>query len=162
LEIFHTIKNVLYSFNRSIEQFIGGNSYVKRRQHTDQPAAGGQPRLLSEFPYPTYEEWYGEAVKLLKGAPFEKKMYTKTYEGITLQPIYTQKDVEGRPHIESLPGFAPYLRGNTAGGYQEPSWQIAQEISCATPEEVNAALQNDLKTGKPPSISCSTARLSKV
>lgn len=118
------------------------------RQHTDQPAAGGQPRLLSEFPYPTYEEWYDEAVKLLKGAPFEKKMYMKTYEGITLQPIYTQKDVEGRPYIESLPGFAPYLRGNTAGGYQEQPWQIAQEISCATPEEINAALQNDLQKGQ--------------
>ncbi|GAK57506.1 methylmalonyl-CoA mutase [Candidatus Vecturithrix granuli] len=118
------------------------------RQHTDQSAAGGQPRLLSEFPYPTYEEWYDEAVKLLKGAPFEKKMLTKTYEGITLQPIYTQKDVEGRPHIESLPGFAPYLRGNTAGGYQEQPWQIAQEISCATPREVNAALQNDMQRGQ--------------
>ena len=34
---------------------------------------------LSEFTPPTYEEWKQACIDLLKGAPFEKKMYTKTY-----------------------------------------------------------------------------------
>lgn len=37
--------------------------------------------LFAEFKPTTYEEWHEEAVKLLKGAPFDKKMYTKTPEG---------------------------------------------------------------------------------
>ena len=56
-----------------------------------------EERLFSEFKPATYEEWYAEAVKLLKGAPFDKKMYTKTPEGITLKPIYNRADVDFEP-----------------------------------------------------------------
>ena len=37
---------------------------------------------LDEFTPPTYDEWKEACIALLKGAPFEKKMYTKTYEGL--------------------------------------------------------------------------------
>ncbi len=42
---------------------------------------------FDEFAAPTREEWYKEAVAVLKGAPFENKMYMLTYEGIMLEPI---------------------------------------------------------------------------
>ena len=42
-----------------------------------------EKKLFAEFQPSTYREWYAEAEKLLKGAPFEKKMFTKTPEGIT-------------------------------------------------------------------------------
>ena len=34
---------------------------------------------LDEFIPPTYEEWKENCIALLKGAPFDKKMYTKTF-----------------------------------------------------------------------------------
>ncbi|MBO5781191.1 MAG: hypothetical protein J6R08_01855, partial [Opitutales bacterium] len=60
-----------------------------------------QEKLFEEFRIPTYEEWKREAEALLKGAPFDKKMTTKTPEGIVLQPIYNKEDVKCEP---SLPG----------------------------------------------------------
>ena len=47
---------------------------------------------LDEFPVPTYDEWKAAAIESLKGADFDKKLLTKTYEGITLKPIYTDAD----------------------------------------------------------------------
>jgi hypothetical protein len=55
-------------------------------------------RLFSEFPHQTYEEWRQVAEKSLKGASFEKKLFSKTYEEIDLQPIYWQKDVDNLSH----------------------------------------------------------------
>ena len=45
---------------------------------------------FDEFEPTSYEAWKAEAESSLKGADFNKKLLTKTYEGITLQPIYTQ------------------------------------------------------------------------
>ena len=44
---------------------------------------------LDEFPVPTYDEWKAAAIESLKGADFDKKLLTKTYEGITLKPNIT-------------------------------------------------------------------------
>lgn len=89
-----------------------------------------QPLTLDEFPIPSYEEWKAEAVASLKGAPFEKKLITKTLEGIELQPIYNQEDLEGLAHLGTLPGQAPYVRGTKAGN----SWKIFSEMDCNDPE----------------------------
>ena len=70
-----------------------------------------EKKLFAEFQPSTYREWYAEAEKLLKGAPFEKKMFTKTPEGITLKPIYTKDDIDFET---SLPGFDDYVRGTSA------------------------------------------------
>jgi len=43
-----------------------------------------------EFPAVRYDEWKETAIKSLKGKPFES-LFTKTIEGITLQPLYTQE-----------------------------------------------------------------------
>ncbi len=47
--------------------------------------------LSSEFLPPSFEEWKAQVEKDLQGASYEKKLITKTYEGIDLQPIYTKK-----------------------------------------------------------------------
>lgn len=117
-------------------------------QNPEQLAENTQTRLLREFPYSTYADWREAAVKLLKGAPFEKKLFTKTYEGITLQPIYMQQDIEGLTHIDSLPGFAPYVRGGNVLGSKIDSWKVAQEIPYGIPEEFHKALRHDLDQGQ--------------
>ena len=41
-------------------------------------------------------------------------MFTSTYEGITLKPIYRPEDIANLPHLDSFPGFAPFVRGTKA------------------------------------------------
>jgi methylmalonyl-CoA mutase len=88
----------------------------------------------------------------LKGAPFDKKLLTKTFEGITLQPLYTRADLAGREaHLAALakaPGETPFLRGTRPAGYATGSWEVAQEIAAATAEEFNAKLREDLMGGQ--------------
>lgn len=45
-----------------------------------------------EFQSTSYDQWQEEAVKALKGKPFES-LFTKTIENITLQPLYTQESL---------------------------------------------------------------------
>lgn len=101
-------------------------------------------KLLAEFTPPTNAEWQREAERSLKGKPLEK-LTTRTYEGIDVQPIYRQDDVSAIPHLDSLPGFAPYLRGT--GPVNRP-WQICQELPYSTAAEFNRAVRYDLERGQ--------------
>jgi methylmalonyl-CoA mutase len=103
---------------------------------------------FSEFPPTPYEEWRKAVDKILKGIPFEKRLLTKTYEQIELQPMYRQEDIKGLPYLDNLPGFAPYLRSTTPSGCVINGWDIAQEITCSTPAAFNTALRIDLERGQ--------------
>ena len=63
------------------------------------------PVTFDEFTPPSYEEWKQEVVTALKGGSFEKSMFTKTYEGITLNPIYRLEDQEKITHIKPIPAW---------------------------------------------------------
>ncbi len=104
-------------------------------------------KLLAEFPAVSYEAWRKLVESELKGAPFDKKMYTATYEGITLKPLYQRGDVAAWPHLNSLPGFAPFVRGTTASGFVKEPWAVSQEIACASPTEFNQAARNSITRG---------------
>ena len=95
----------------------------KAEQQTDFPDVP-----LDEFTPPTYEERKEACITLLKGAPFDKKMYTKTYEGITFDPMYFRKDTEDILPKEAFPGMGDYLRGAQPSGYVGKPWGIAQDI----------------------------------
>ncbi|HNX30791.1 MAG TPA: methylmalonyl-CoA mutase family protein [Holophaga sp.] len=105
-------------------------------------------KLFSEFPVPTLEQWREEVVRLLKGAPFDKKMLASTYEGITLQPIYTQEDVKDLPFQDTLPGEWPYLRGTEPLGKRVSGWLVAQELPFPEAKAFNEALLQDLERGQ--------------
>ncbi len=105
-------------------------------------------RLFPEFSPASFDDWYKEAVASLKGAPYEKKVITKTYEGIDLQPMYWAQALEGVPHIGSLPGFPSYVRGTEPSGYVLKPWDICQEIANPTPEEFNEAARYALARGQ--------------
>ncbi len=109
---------------------------------------GRRARLFDEFSYPTYEEWREAAEKSLKGASFEKKLITRTYEDIDLQPLYRMEDAEGLAHTGSLPGFPPYVRGTSAAGYRLHPWDVCQELPYALPEECHQALRFDMERGQ--------------
>lgn len=110
-------------------------------------SARDQQRLMEEFPSATPEEWRKLVEKDLKGAPFEKRLVTKTYEGIDVQPVYTQENIDGLPHLGSLPGFSPYVRGSAAAGFAR-SWELCQELPYSLPADWNSAARHDLDHGQ--------------
>jgi methylmalonyl-CoA mutase len=103
--------------------------------------------LKKDFPIPSYIDWKKQVEKDLKGESFEKRLITKTYEGINLRPIYTSDDIKDLPQLNDFPGFENYLRGYSASGFNGHEWEIAQEYNQALPEDLNEALRYDLKRG---------------
>lgn len=104
-------------------------------------------KLLSQFPPASYEDWRKVVEAELKGAPFDKKMLSASYEGIAIKPIYRREDVSHLPHVESFPGFAPFVRGATASGFIKEPWHISQEIAVSSPTEFNHVARNSLSRG---------------
>lgn len=102
---------------------------------------------LDEFTPPTYEEWKQACIALLKGAPFEKKLFTKTYEGITFSPMYFHADTEPIQPAKSFPGMGDYLRGVNPNGYVNAPWKIAQACDETLPEENNELLKHEIDKG---------------
>ena len=102
---------------------------------------------LDEFAIPTYDEWKDACIALLKGAPFEKKLFTKTYEGITFSPMYFHADTEPIQPAKSYPGMGDYLRGVEANGYVNAPWGIAQACDETLPKENNELLQREIEKG---------------
>ena len=117
-------------------------------QNNEQSEAAVPAPSFSEFPTPSYEEWKAECDRILKGAPFEKRLVSRTYEGIDLQPMYQKGAVENLPHMDSLPGFAPYVRATGVLGHQTRPWDVSQELRVGTPEAFNSALISDLDRGQ--------------
>ncbi|MCK7523485.1 MAG: methylmalonyl-CoA mutase family protein [Ignavibacteriales bacterium] len=78
---------------------------------------GDKPDLKKDFPVPSFDDWKQQVEKDLKGESFDKKLITKTYEEINLQPLYTSNDIKDLPQINNFPGFENLLRGNSASGF---------------------------------------------
>ena len=104
--------------------------------------------FFDEFKKPSKEEWKEEATAALKGAPFDKVMYTKTYEGLTIEPIYMAEDIEGLPHLKSKPGFQPFVRSTRPNGYIKAPWKINQELTLAFPQTFNEEARFDIARGQ--------------
>lgn len=102
---------------------------------------------LDEFTPPTYEEWKENCIALLKGAPFDKKMYTKTYEGITFDPMYFRNTTEEILPRTSFPGMDDFLRGSSPTGYIKTPWGIAQACDETLPEDTNELLKHETTKG---------------
>ncbi len=104
--------------------------------------------LLKDFPVPEYSEWKAIVEQELNGAPFDKKLVTNTYEGISLQPLYVNNDSKDLPHVSEMPGFKHYVRGTKPEGFVQSGWEISQEIPYPLAEEFNEALRYDLTRGQ--------------
>ena len=102
---------------------------------------------LDEFTPPTDEEWKAACEALLKGAPFDKVMFTKTYEGITFDPMYTKKHTEDILPKSVMPGMGDYLRGVDPAGYIGKPWGIAQACDETLPAENNELLRHENDKG---------------
>ena len=101
---------------------------------------------FGEFAPSDLEAWKEAAVAALKGAPFEKSMFTSTYEGITLSPLYTHADTRDLEAPRAFPGAYP-LRGASASGNLRRPWEVAQFCDETLPEEAHKAVVHELDRG---------------
>ena len=121
--------------------------------------------LLSEFPEHTYEQWHAAAEALLKGAPFEKLLVSKTYEDITIQPIYRREDIASLAQRKDFPGAASLVRGSHAEGFLKAGWEVSQELKASSTTELNAMIHEGLNGGQSElsiAVSCGQAECCKV
>jgi methylmalonyl-CoA mutase len=95
---------------------------------------------------PTLAQWHSAAAKSAPGGEV-LALGWRTPEGITVKPLYTAADVAGLPHTDTLPGFAPYVRGPQATMYAVRPWTIRQYAGFSTAEDSNAFYRQNLAAG---------------
>ncbi|MBL4769229.1 MAG: methylmalonyl-CoA mutase [Rhodobacteraceae bacterium] len=93
------------------------------------------------------DDWQVLAKAELRGRPVEDLTWT-TLEGINVQPIYTEDDLEGVTHMGTIPGVAPYTRGVKATMYAGRPWTIRQYAGFSTAEKSNAFYRRGLAAGQ--------------
>jgi len=104
-------------------------------------------KLLTEFASTPFAAWKAQVETELKGVPYDKKLVTKTWEGIDLQPIYNAADIAGLEHLRAKPGFGQLARGSSCDGYAVESWEVSQELPYPGPREFSNAARHDLARG---------------
>ena len=65
-----------------------------------------------------------------------------------VKPLYTARDLDQIAHLDSLPGFAPYVRGTKATMYIGRPWTVRQYAGFSTAEESNAFYRTNLAAGQ--------------
>lgn len=91
--------------------------------------------LVAEFEEPSREAWLALVRKVLKGADFDKRLVSRTADGLGIQPLYTQAD--------ALPGAV--VTGRTT--YFPGAWDVRQRYADVDPRQANASILQDLESG---------------
>ncbi len=92
------------------------------------------------------QRWAQAAAKSAPGGDVAALNWT-TPDGITVKPLYTAADLQGLQYTDTLPGFAPYIRGPQATMYAVRPWTIRQYAGFSTAEESNAFYRKALAAG---------------
>lgn len=72
----------------------------------------------------------------------------ETPEQIPVQHLYTDADLADLDHLDTKPGFPPYLRGPYATMYTSRPWTIRQYAGFSTAAESNAFYRRNLAAGQ--------------
>jgi len=92
------------------------------------------------------DAWRTAAAKSAPGGDVDALDW-HTPEGLVVKPLYTARDTAGLPHADTLPGFAPFVRGPQATMYAVRPWTIRQYAGFSTAEESNAFYRRALEAG---------------
>jgi len=84
-----------------------------------------------EFPKASREQWLALVSSAIKGAPFEKRLVSKSYDGIAIAPLYERGS------------GARAVFGHAAGA----PWRIVQRVELPDPARANAQALHDLENG---------------
>jgi len=93
-------------------------------------AAVNDLSLAADFPQATREQWLKRVEGVLKGADFQKKLVSRSHDGIVIQPLYPKAE-----------GSAPVARE------QAGRWRVSQQIDHPDPAQANALALADLEGG---------------
>jgi methylmalonyl-CoA mutase len=102
---------------------------------------------MSEFAPKSLPDWEALVAKDTKGGSSDGLAW-HTPEGIVVKPLYTAADLAKLEHLDSLPGFAPYVRGPRATMYAHRPWTIRQYAGFSTAEDSNAFYRANLAAGQ--------------
>jgi methylmalonyl-CoA mutase len=95
-------------------------------------AAATDPQgLAASFPAPRREDWLTLVASVLKGAGFERKLVTKTDDGLRIEPLY-ERDRNAWP---------------IAGRAAASPWQILQRVDHPDPDAAAEEARHDLENG---------------
>lgn len=99
-----------------------------------------------EFPTASLTDWEKAASKAAPQGDLRNLNWV-TPDGIEVKPLYTAADTADLPYANTLPGFAPYIRGPQATMYAGRPWTIRQYAGFSTAEESNAFYRKALAAG---------------
>src|ERR1700761_813354 len=102
---------------------------------------------MADFDKKSLPDWEARAGKDMRG-PSPETLPWHTPEGIAVKPLYTAEDLAKLEHLDSLPGFAPYLRGPRATMYAHRPWTIRQYAGFSTAEDSNKFYRANLAAGQ--------------
>ena len=102
---------------------------------------------MNEFTEHTLEDWAALVARETKGRDPESLIW-QTPEGIAVKPLYTAADLATIEHLDTLPGFAPFLRGPRATMYAGRPWTVRQYAGFSTAEASNAFYRKNLAGGQ--------------
>jgi methylmalonyl-CoA mutase len=104
-----------------------------------------QLNFAEDFSAANIDEWRALVEKALKGADFEKRLVTRTADGLKINPLYTRGDAL-QSTVDALPGKPPLTRG-TKTVRDGLGWDIRTFHIESDPTIANAAILEDLEGG---------------
>lgn len=104
-----------------------------------------EEKLAADFPGATRDQWLKLVDKAIKGGDFEKRLVSRTADGLRIEPIYTRAE-QIAAAAAALPGSAPMTRG-TQAAVRDLGWQIHQLNAEAEPSAANAQILEELEGG---------------
>jgi methylmalonyl-CoA mutase len=102
---------------------------------------------MGNNPKPGLADWRALAGKEMKGRSPDELVW-QTPEGIPVKPLYTADDLADLEHLDSLPGFAPFVGGPRATMYAGRPWTVRQYAGFSTAEDSNAFYRKNLAAGQ--------------
>ena len=102
---------------------------------------------LDDEPVSTTAIWSEDFLQQT-GRPADSFIWN-TPEGIDIKCLYTPDDLQGEmSHLDSFPGFAPFLRGPYPTMYTNQPWTVRQYAGFSTAEDSNAFYRRNLAAGQ--------------
>jgi methylmalonyl-CoA mutase len=106
-----------------------------------------QEKLLAEFPEVSYETWRARVDKDLKGADFDKRLVTRTLDGLEIRPLFVERDLSPDAKAAAFAGLAPYRRGGNALGMHGARWDVRALQESPDLAQLRADIAADLQRG---------------
>lgn len=116
---------------------------------SDKPTSS-LPQQLSvkeDFPPVTWDQWRERVDKDLKGASFDKKLVTQTYEGFSIPPVISADTQKPSFQSSTHPSHYPWERGHRSPEEVTQGWDTRTLVSHPDPAEANKQALQELEKG---------------